>query len=211
VLAKIQAYQVRLLDNPTSFFPPRCPKCQESGALRKHELRPRTFWSVVLHEVKRIPSFVLRVACAICEARTTVLPEFALPHKRYAVPEVVDASERYLLDDASTYESAARVDGRPVFHDAEGKSRARSTVHRWIGFLGSLVLLLGSATDLLGEADPAFSPLAEMRPISPRCYRSEVRRGLLERAHRLLRVRARLREATDHDLFPRIATPAAWT
>lgn len=210
-LAKIQAYEAQLIEDPASFFPPCCPSCQEVGGLRKHEFRARGFWSVVSQEVTKIPSFVLRVACKLCDAGMTVLPDFALPHKRYVLPEVVASSERYLLDHAATYESAARADGRPVFHDAEGSARARSTVHRWIGFLGSLVMLLGSATDLLREADPAYSPLTEMDPISPRRYRSEARRECLERAHRLLRVRARLREAIDIEMFPRIATPAVWS
>lgn len=211
MLAKIQAYQSKLLENPAAFFPPLCPSCQELKTFRVHELRPRQFWFCLAHEVKRVISVVLRVACKACNHRTTVLPDFALRHKRYLLAVVSDASELYLLDDSATYESAARIDGQPLFHDTEGSSLARSTVHRWVGFLGSLVLLLGCATELLRDADPSFSPLAEMRDIPPRRYRSETRRECLERAHRLLRVRSRLLQAIDIDLFPRIATAAAWT
>lgn len=211
MLARIQAYEAEVSANPAAFFPPCCPACQESGGLRKHELRRRGFWFVLSQNVERVTSFVLRVVCTICEGNTTVLPDFILPHKRYVLPDVVEASERYLLDDTATYESAAQVDGRPVFHDASGGSRARSTVHRWIGFLGSLVTLLASATQVALEASPVFSPLQEMLPISPRRYRSEARRELLERAHRLLCVRSCLVRATDRDLFPRIATPVVWS
>ena len=211
MLAKIQAYESKLLECPAAFFPPLCPTCQESRTLRVHELRRREFWFCLAQEVKRVVSVVLRVVCKACNHRTTVLPGFALPHKRYLLAVVSDASELYLLDDSATYESAARSGGQPLFHDSEGSALARSTVHRWIGFLGSLVLLLGSATALLREADPTFSPLVEMRDISARRYRSETRRECLERAHRLLRVRSRLLKAINIDLFPRIATAAAWT
>lgn len=211
MLARIQAYEAQLAENPAAFFPPRCPACQETGGLRVHELRPRTFWYVVSHTVKRAASYVLRVACELCCHRTTVLPDFALRHKRYILPEVIDASDRYLLDETASYESATRVAGRPVFHDTGGACRPRATVHRWIGFLGSLVTLLAHATGLVLEAVPGFSPLAEMLHFAPRRYQSEARRECLERAHRLLRVRSHLLRATDHDLFPSIATAAAWS
>ena len=185
--------------------------CQLSGVLRKHELRPRGFWFVLSNEVVRVLSLVLRVACKSCQRRITLLPEFALPHKRYVRDDVIEASERYLLDETASYETATRVEGRPVFHDAEGASRPRSTVHRWIGYLGSLVTLLSNATGLALEADPTFSPLAEMRPIAPHRYRSDDRREILDRAHRLLRVRTSLVRALDWDPFPRFATAAAWT
>lgn len=211
MLARIQAYQAQLAQNPSDFFPPCCPCCQERGALRAHELRARGFWCVIEQEVERVRSFVLRVACKICRARTTVLPDFAFPHKRYTLPEIIDSADRYVLDDSATYRSVARVDGRPVFHDDDGASRAASTVHRWIGFLGSLVMLLAAATDLLQQADPGYSPLAEMRHFAPGRYRSNARRECLERALRLLRVRDRLNEATQAEMFPSIATPAVWS
>ena len=211
MLARIQAHEAELLRSPADFFPPCCPACQETDVLRVHEFRRRGFRFVVANIVERVRSFVLRVACKLCGCRTTVLPDFALPHHRYVLPNVVDTSESYLLDDTATYKSAALVDGRPAFHNSEGSSRARSTVHRWVGFLGSLVTLLAHATDLVLQADPVFSPLAEMLDFSPRRYRTEARHELLGNAHRLLRVRARLRQATQLGFFPRIATAASWT
>ena len=207
---EIQAYEAQVAENPAALLPPCCPVCQVANALRIHELRRRGFWFVISNEVRRAASFVLRVACKSCDRRSTVLPDFAFPHKRYIRCDLVDASERYLLDETATYETATQVAGRPVFHDTDGACRPRSTVHRWIGFLGCLVTLLSGATELVLEADPNFSPVAEMVPIAPRRYRSETRRTLLERAHRLLRVRTRLLRALDRDLFPRIATAAAW-
>lgn len=210
MLATIQAYEVQVSKNPAAFFPPCCPVCSKAGVLRKHELRRRTFWTVAFQEVKRVASCVLRVACGVCDTRTTVLPDFAFPHKRYVLPQVINASDRYLLDETATYESCARVDDRPVFHDTDGCSRARSTVHRWIGYLGSLAILLGLATDLVREVDSACSPLAELCSIASHRARSEARRELLVRAYRLLRVRVRFQRSTQRDLFPRVATPACW-
>lgn len=210
VLARIQAHDALLSENPASFIPPCCPSCQASGVLRIHELRRRGFWYVVAHEVIRVASLVLRVACSVCGARTTVLPEFALPHKRYVLPEVVDACDRYLLDPAATYESAAGVGGRPVFHDAGGSARARSTVHRWVGFLGSLVHLLAHATELAVQSEVSFSPLDEMVEFAPHRYRSATRREQLGNARRWLGVRALLVRIAGHDPFPRFATAAAW-
>ena len=211
MLARIQAYEACLSEDPAAVFPPCCPACQEPGCLRKHEFRRRGFWFRMGNEVKRVASFVLRVACTRCGKPSTVLPGFARPHGRYVLGDVVDASDRYLLDGTATYESAARHGGRPVFHDADGACLARSTVHRWVGFLGSLVALLGHATGVLRDADPAFSPAAEMIPISPRRYRTEARRELLGRAQQLLRVRSRLWRAMGCEPFPRIATAAAWS
>ena len=210
MLATIRAYEAQLCEDPAALFPPCCPACREQGTLRKHELRPREFWCCVSNEVRRVASVVLRVACKLCGCRTTVLPEFALPHKRYVVADLVDATQRYLLDDAATHASATKVDGKPVFHSTTGAYRARSTVHRWIGFLGSLASLLAHATEFVMQVDPAFSPLAEMRFISPHRYRTAARHEVLERAHRLLRVRSRLRQTIKHELFPTVATPEAW-
>ena len=210
MLTKIQAYEAQIAENPATFFPPCCPVCQVANALRKHELRRRGFWFVLSNEVMRVASFVLRVACKSCNRRSTLLPDFALPHKRYVRSDTLEASERYLLDDTATYETATEIEGRPVFHNTDGACRPRSTVHRWIDFFGSLLTLLSAATELALEADPAFSPVVEMVPISLRRYRSETRRTVLERAHRLLRVRACLLRATGCDLFPRFATAAAW-
>lgn len=208
--AAIQAYQAQILGNPAALLPQRCPVCQVTGTLRKHELRPRGFWYVLSNEVVRALSFALRVACKSCGHRTTLLPDFALPYKRYVRADVLEASERYLLDATATYETATRIEHLPVFHDADGSSRPRSTVHRWIGFLGSLVTLLTHATGLALEADPAFSPAREMLPIAPHRFRSDMRRTLLERAQRLLVVRTRLIRVLG-DPFPRFATAAAWT
>ncbi len=210
MLTEIQAYEAQVAENPATLFPPCCPVCQVPNALRKHELRRRGFWFVLSNEVMRAASFVLRVACKSCNRRSTLLPDFALPHKRYVRSDTLEASERYLLDETATYETATQVEGRPVFHSTDGASRPRSTVHRWIGFFGSLLTLLSGATELALEADPAFSPVAEMISISPRRYRSETRRTVLERAHRLLRVRSRLLRSLDRDLFPRVATAAVW-
>ena len=210
VLATIQSYAEKLSGNPSAFFPPRCPTCLLGGGLRCHELRRRKFWVRVGREVHRVASMVLRVACTLCTKKTTVLPDFALPHKRYVLSEIVETSERYLADEGATYSAAAGVDGMPVFHDTDGVSRAPSTVHRWITFLGALVTVLGHGTDLLLESDPTFSPLKEMVSFSRLRYRSERRRETLGRAWRLLRVRSRLRDTLDCELFPRFATPDAW-
>jgi len=210
MLRTIQAYEAQLIDDPAALFPPCCPACQETKTFRKHELRPRGFWCCISNEVKHVQSVVLRVACKLCGCRTTVLPEFALPHKRYVLPDLVDASQRFLLDDAATHESSTKIDGQPVFHDTTGVSRAPSTVHRWIGFLGSLVTLLGNATELAMEANPAFSPLAEMLHFSTRRYRTDDRREVLERAHRLLRVRSSLLQTIKREIFPTIATAEVW-
>ena len=210
VLAAIQSYAEELSRNPSAFFPPRCPSCLLGGALSCHELRRRGFWVRVGREVHRVASIVLRVAYNLCTKKATVLPDFALPHKRYVLGEIVETSERYLANEGATYSAAAGVEGMPVFHDADGASRAPSTVRRWITFLGTLVTLLAHGTDLLLEADPMFSPLWEMVAFSSRRYRSEGRRETLDRAWKLLRVRSRLRETLELELFPRFATPCAW-
>ena len=75
------------------------PACLEAGTLRVHELRPRGFWCCLSNQVERVASTVLRVACRVCDSRTTVLPDFALPHKRYVASDLIDASQRYLLDE----------------------------------------------------------------------------------------------------------------
>lgn len=210
MLAKIQAYEAQLAEDPASLFPARCPACQLTQSLRKHELRPREFWCCLSNRVTRVASFVLRVACKACGCRTTVLPDFAIRHKRYVASDMVDAAERYLLDETATHETAAKADGRHAFHDSNGAIRARSTVHRWIGFLGSLTSLLAHATECAMQADPTFSPLAEMRHIPHHRYRTDARREILGRAHLLLRVRSTLLRTLNHELFPTVATEAAW-
>lgn len=210
MLATIEAYEAQLSEDPASLFPACCPACLEAGTLRVHELRPRGFWCCLLNQVERVASTVLRVACRVCDSRTTVLPAFALPHKRYVASDLIDASQRYLLDDEATHESATKVEGRPVFHSTMGATRARSTVHRWITFLGSLTTILGNGTELAKEADVTFSPLAEMLHVSKRRYRTDARCEVLGRAHLLLRVRSRLARALKYEIFPTVATREVW-
>ncbi len=211
MLAEVQAYTREVLSGSRRLQIEACPRCGNAAYFRRHDVRPRNFWVIADRLVHRLASFVVRWTCRLCAHRLTDFPPFSLPHKRYVLSEVVARSERYLEEDPATYESSAGVEGLPVFHKAtddtiDDRRLERSTVHRWVTFLGGLVAVLSSAQGLVRRADPRSNLFRSIVAFPPRKYRSDDRRQLLGRAARLLATAQEFRRLFATSLFPDFAT-----
>ena len=210
--SEIQNYNFLLTSNPKSFIPNCCANCAGDKCLRIHELRKRHFWPVVDRMVKKVLTRVLRVACSLCSARITVTPDFALPYHRYLRKEVSKRSSCYLEQAEATYDSCTRQNKMPIHHQDEnsGQVLARSTVHRWIRFLGVLTVLTRESTNQLMQLDSSYSPTDLCTPIPHNKFRSNARCQLLHQARRFLSIRKKLKNLLDLPDFPILATTKTW-
>ena len=84
-----------------------CEKCHEKpGEYKLHECRKRQVRFSVGAVVEVAMTFVLRWKCSLCGATFTQYPPFIAPHKRFALPEIVRLSRKYLENDKSSYADA---------------------------------------------------------------------------------------------------------
>ena len=169
-----------------------CPKCHELAEgpafFRRHEIRRRVFWVIFdTREVKRIPCLVTRWKCSNCRGVFTWQPPFAVPHKRYTLPQMLERAQGYAADDAAGYREAVKQKGMPICHeervdeaqretagdpiqaalceaceevereDGTGKQLSHATLYRWITTLGGLTRTVQCALVLIRQASAAVA------------------------------------------------------
>ena len=127
VVERILAYREGILHVRPGLS--RCPVCDIPAAgpafFRRHEIRSRTFWVVVERVVKKIPCWVTRWRSPCCGHPFTLQPPFALPHKRYTLPQMQERAEAYTTDDAVGYRGAVEQDGMPICHEQRSNDAHR--------------------------------------------------------------------------------------
>ena len=79
----IQEY-LQALSDPNRYRPDHCPLCHAQDPLRAHGFYFRSVVDVSFDET--IP--VRRYLCLLCKRTVSLLPEFALPYLRFAVPVI---------------------------------------------------------------------------------------------------------------------------
>jgi hypothetical protein len=214
LLSEVQGYTASVLSESYTCPLAVCPYCGEAASFRRHDTRPRTFLVVAARLVHRVASFLVRFTCSLCRRRVSAYPPFALPHKRYVLPELLERTRRYLEADPVTYEEAASEAGLAIFHHRtdeaiDDRNLVRSTIHRWTTCFGNLATALARAHALVRQADPNSGLFRSAVGFPPRKYRSEDRRRLLGRALRLLEAAREFRRLFARDLFPDFATSGA--
>jgi hypothetical protein len=193
-----------------------CPRCQDRpGKFWRHGARLRLFlvFAVVVLEVK---SYLPRWKCPSCRRTFTQYPPFALPFKRYPLPFIRERVSAYVTDEGCTYESGVS-DGPgiiPVFHKDPKKARTlrRSTLWRWVSTLGGFPEMVRRALDLIKQKDPSsvlFRALGEHQFRGEK-FRSQARKGVLQRCRELLLVEPVYAELFDVKIFPDLATGVGW-
>ena len=155
-----------------------CEKCHEKpGEYKLHECRKRQVRFSVGAVVEVAMTFVLRWKYSLCGATFTQYPPFIAPHKRFALPEIVRLSRKYLENDKSSYADAVVEDGNEIgYPDERGLCDSfvsRSTVWRFMEYLASVHF---------EETEPSKENRRRPPWLPPRKYRSEKRRRLLHRA-----------------------------
>jgi hypothetical protein len=126
--------------------------------------------------------------------------------------DIIASSSRYLSDDAVSYSKAVRINGMPVcYDDSDGHILWPSTAHRWIGFLGDLKRTLRQAWQLIRAKSPTCDAFRRIAPIPCGKYRSGHRKGLLQRAARLLQADREYQHLFGASIFTYLARVCGWS
>lgn len=165
---------------------------------------------VALSIVERVQTYLTRWKCASCLHTFTLYPDFALPHKQYALPFIQERCAAYVEDKVRTYAKGLLEDGMPImYEDADsGKQLRPSTLWRWVGALGGFSETTRQALHLIRQKSPSTGLFRElsMHRIGEHKYRTLGRKHVLERCFSLLaacRVYGRVFGST---VFPELAT-----
>lgn len=160
--------------------------------------------------VEKAPTYFTRWESLACGHTSTLYPDFALPHKRYALPFIQERCSAYVEDKARTYHEGVLQDGMPImYEDADsGKQLWPSTLWRWMSTLGGFAETTRCALHLVKQKSPSTGLFRELstRRIGAHKYHSKARKYTLERCLSLLivcRVYARLFGSA---VFPELAT-----
>ena len=235
VVKAIRAHEQDVLHHRVRPQLGQCPRCHcpvEAGVFfRCHEIRRRTFVVVVRDLVYTILSLITRWKCAQCQRTFTWYPAFAMPHKRYVLPVIMDRSRAYVETDEQSYRRGVQDGGQPVFHgqpeheqiradsSEEDKTKegtaalAHTTLYRWISTLGALRHTLRRAWSLIEQKHPAtgvFRDVAGFR-VAEGKFRSQARRRVLHAYRSLCVTEAAYGDLFGVSIFPNLATACGWT
>jgi len=191
-----------------------CPHCHgRPDSFSRHGARRRLFF-VFAFVVLRVRSNLTRWKCPLCGRTCTQYPDFALPFKRYTTGFIASRCAGYVGDDARTYAEGVEEGEMPICHEDpdDGGKLWPSTLWRWVATLGGLPETVGHALELIKQKDPSSALFRALgaRLIRAGKFRSEARKGVLQRCLELLLaapVYARLFEVS---LFPDLATGVGW-
>ncbi len=145
-----------------------------------------------------------------------ITPTFVLPYKRYCRQSLLPLAWKYLEEDRSSYASCVSKTKGVVrgyvtpSGQAATDERAlnRSTLWRWVGYLGAQTIALQYGLDLWQQHDPSSSLHRFAGAVAPHKYRTPQRGECLRTARRLLHLIDRWDRAFAEKFFPRFATRA---
>jgi len=127
---------------------PHCGRAPEPALFfRRHALRHREFLVIEGRYVRSVFALLARWRCPFCRRTFTEYPSFALPHKRYAIPNMAPRALKYVEDDGVSYRKSVLNTYLPIFHrpgPADGPGAyddrepvlAHTTLYRWVSALG---------------------------------------------------------------------------
>ena len=142
-----------------------------------------------------------------------ITPTFVLPYKRYASTSLIPLAKTYLDEDDQSYQSCVtHKKMRCGYVTPPGQERIderalnRSTLWRWVGYLGTQVVALQYGLDLWQQHDPSSSLHRFLGPVTRHKYRTPRRHQCLRTARRLLHLIERWDRVFEERFFPRFAT-----
>jgi len=185
---QIKDYSQSVIDLAFGCLCDSCPRCKKKvSGFARHDISPRQFRIREGDLIHTIDSWRVRFRCPACQKVFTEYPPFALPYKRFAKPTLIEHAKKYLGNDHS-YRQAVRGTHTPVSYDGQeqGRQLRRSTVWKWLTWLGSLKETLQRATSLVLEKNPNANPARDVPPISSMKFCLQERHDVLHLAARLL-------------------------
>lgn len=200
IIKRIKDYSQMVLDNKIPCLLGRCPRCgTASDQFKGHGKRKRNFNVIVDQTVLTVFGFLLRWVCPGCNKTSTQYPEFALPHKRYILPDMMKYIESYVENDKESYAHLMKKSpaGYTRFPGDEAQL-SPMTIHRWISTLGNMPLLNAEALKLIHQKNPTAGIAGHLAQITidRRKYTSEIRRKILIGCRRIVHI-----ERLFHQIF----------
>lgn len=163
--------------------------------------------------VQLVSVIVARWRCTRCCYVFTDLPEFLLPHRRYASVSLIPLAREYLECDQLSYQQIVAPQGRvigyltpPGKETIEERALHRSTLWRFVRFLGQQTAALQEGLELWNQHDPSATLHRFTGAVAPQKFRSPQREQTLRTARRLLDLIHRWDRAFGTPFFPRFAT-----
>lgn len=196
---------------------PACPRCNLTpDQFRRHDKRKRQFFLIVEQLLEVVIGLLARWKCPGCGKSFTQYPAFALPYKRYTLPTINFFSHKYAATDGMSYRKLVKE--TPVgYGPQEGKIIERqldhTTIHGWIGTLGSFETIVRTAQDLILQADPVTTVCRDLLTlsVSPGKYRNKQRKERLLGCLKLFTLERFYGLLFSVSIFPNLATHCAFT
>ena len=140
-------------------------------------------------------------------------PTFLLPYRRYARTSLMPLARDYLEQDRLSYQRAVTPHGRVIGYvtpadqsKIDERALHRSTLWRFLGFLGAQTVAFQFGLELLSERDPLCVLHRFVGGVAPHKYRSPQRGDILRNARRLLHLIDHWDRTFRESFFPRFAT-----
>lgn len=191
----------------------RCSRCDATSGFTRHEVRRRLLRLIVDLTVQVHVIVVARWKCARCRHVFTDFPSFILPYRRYASLSLMPLANDYLEQDRLSYQRAVAPGGRVIGYvtarekqQIDERALHRSTLWRFLLFLGCQSAALESGLNLYSDHDPLSSLHRFLGTVAPRKHRSEKRQEILRTARRLLHLINHWERTFAERFFPRFAT-----
>lgn len=182
-LKKIERYTKKVLKQEIS--PDSLPPCilchTESKLFKPHCKRKRTFNVVVALKVIAVISWLLRFMCPTCRKTVTHYPDFALPHKHYALSSITPMAEDYIEKPEVVYDRVSLTSEGSLIKESTGQAFFGSTLHRWMRTLGTFDGLERKAIEMIQARAPQSTIARDLSnlKILKKKYRSEARKEAL--------------------------------
>ena len=100
-----------------------CPFCNfrsdKNQLFKRHASRPRLFLIVVGQTVHAVKALLSRWRCPKCRRTFTCYPTFALPRRRYTLPQIRRLAAAYLQNAPVSYRRSVQESRLPIYYAAE--------------------------------------------------------------------------------------------
>lgn len=208
---QINEYTQRVRTGQVRCNLPPCPHCEKiSNSFTRHEARQRYFYAIVEQMVRKILGLLIRWKCPGCGKTFTDYPGFALPFKRYILSAIMEYSSQYTENDQTTYRRV--IQSKPTGYPESDCQLDHSTIHRWLGTLGSFTQIIRKAQDFILQARPDSSICRDLGSLSvpSKKYRKKERAGVLLRCRQLFSLEGLYRLIFRVSIFPNLATSCSF-
>lgn len=211
---QIKAHQQELeKDKRTPLNLPQCPRCSvDPDHFKLHAYRERRFLVIIKMIVEAVYCPLARFRCIGCNQTFTDYPDFAIPHKHYTRPTIINFTSNYVEPEKITYEKALMVDQYVPGYPEGGRTIAASTIHRWVTTLGQMDQTRQKSLALLLQKDPILSICRDLAQLTipGHKYKTRCRKALLLGCRQLLIIETLFQAVFKSSIFTKLAIRCAF-